>query len=102
MIGLALDRVGFRDYFSHIFCFTELGFRKSEPGFWRAVERVLGVELRHVAMVGDSYEQDALRPRELGVQGVWFNHRGAVKREDIAVPVVEQLPEFARWVRDAV
>lgn len=101
MIELALARVGFARYFTRIFCFTELGFRKSEPEFWEIVERDLGVPLQHVAMVGDSYEHDAIYPRTLGVQAVWFNHHGAVARDRAAVPVVEHLPDFAAWVLGA-
>ncbi|MGK3997884.1 HAD family hydrolase [Sorangium sp. So ce1024] len=101
MIELALSRVGFDGYFSHVFCFTELGFRKSQPRFWRAVERGLGVPLENVAMIGDSYEQDAVYPRQFGVQGVWFNHRSSVERGDVRVPVVDELPRFASWVNGA-
>lgn len=98
MIELALSRVGFKDYFSEIFCYTELGYRKDQREFWQAVQTSLGVPLEGIAMVGDSYEQDALFPRSFGVQGVWFNECGLVKRESIDVPVVEQLSDFARWV----
>ncbi|WP_437278666.1 HAD family hydrolase [Sorangium sp. So ce375] len=101
MIELALSRVGFKNYFSHIFCFTELGFRKSQPEFWQAVERNLGVPLENVAMIGDSYEQDAMYPRRFGVQGVWFNHRGSVERDEVRVPVVDELSTFARWASSA-
>jgi FMN phosphatase YigB (HAD superfamily) len=101
MIELALSRVGFRDYFSHIFCYTELGYRKDRREFWQAVQTSLGVPLECMAMVGDSYEQDALFPCSFGVQGVWFNEGDVVKRERVDLPVVEQLPTFARWVIEA-
>ncbi len=102
MIELALGRVGFGSHFSHIFCFTDLGLRKSEPEFWEIVERDLGVPLGHVAMVGDSYLHDALWPRRFGVQAVWFNHRGKAERREVTVPVVEQLSEFADWILRAI
>jgi aminoglycoside 6'-N-acetyltransferase I len=50
MIELALDRVGFRSYFRDIFCFTELGFRKDQAEFWRAVQAALNVPLKSIAM----------------------------------------------------
>ncbi|MFT3820602.1 MAG: HAD family hydrolase [Rubrivivax sp.] len=102
MIELALRRAGLEAYFQQIFCHTELGCRKEQHEFWLAVERGLGVPLEHVAMVGDSYEQDALFPRRFGVQSVWFNLHGAVRRDQVATPVVTQLPAFSRWVASAV
>jgi FMN phosphatase YigB (HAD superfamily) len=101
MIELALRRAGLHLYFEQIYCFTELGYRKDQPEFWRAVQHGLGVPLKHVAMVGDSYDQDALFPRQFGVQGVWFNLHGADKRLKVATPMVTELPCFSRWVADS-
>ncbi len=78
LIERALSRVGFGHYFNHIFCYTELGFRKSQPEFLRAVAEQLGFRAEQVAMVGDSYEQDAVFPRQFGIQGVWFNTLRAI------------------------
>ncbi len=102
MIELALSRVGLHDYFSEIFCYTEIGYRKDQVEFWQAVEKGFGVPLSQIAMVGDSYEQDAQCPRAFGVQGVWFNDRGAAQRDQVQVPVVEDLPMFAQWVIEAI
>lgn len=98
MIELALKRVGFAKYFQHIFCYTDLGYRKERPEFWWAVEQGLAVPMRHIAMVGDSYEQDAVAPRSFGIQGVWFNPAGSVAGRDTRTPVVHSLETFARWV----
>ena len=101
MIELALSRVSLARYFSHIFCFTELGYRKSQVEFWRAVEQQLAVPLSAIAMIGDSYEQDAFYPRRFGAQAVWFNHAGKASRDEVAVPTVAALPTFAAWVMSA-
>ena len=97
MIELALRRAGLGSYFEHIFCYTELGYRKDQRDFWLAVERGLGVPLPRIAMVGDSYEQDAVAPRKFGVQGVWFNPSGAPVPEPAAIPMVSGLPTFSAW-----
>lgn len=102
MIELALSRVGFKEYFNEIFCYTELGYRKDQREFWQVVQTSLGVPLEGIAMVGDSYEHDAQFPRSYGVQGVWFNDRGAAVRDQVQVPTVEDLPTFARWVMNAM
>lgn len=109
MIERALERVGLHDYFAGIFCYTELGYRKSERGFWRVVETELGVPLSCIAMVGDSLEQDVCAPRRLGVQAVWFNERETNTRtgtevprsSPLEVPEVSSLVEFAALVRGA-
>lgn len=99
-IDAALARVGLRGFFDHVFCFTELGCRKSEPGFWQAVQRALGMPApAAIAMVGDSFEQDAAAPRRFGVQGVWFNPAGAPPPAGAAaVPQVRTLAAFAAAV----
>ncbi|GAA5784741.1 HAD family hydrolase [Chitiniphilus shinanonensis] len=101
MIELALRRVGFDEYFQNIFCYIELGCRKDQPEFWSAVAHGLGVPLAGIAMIGDSYEQDAHYPRSFGVQGVWFDPSGSAARKQVATPVVAHLPTFAAWVTSA-
>ena len=99
-IERALARVGLAQFFSHVFCYTELGCRKDEPAFWRAVSERLGVPATSLAMVGDSLEQDVRGPARAGVQSVWFSATAAVTERD--VPRVAQLPEFARLVLQAL
>ena len=103
-IEAALACVGLRGFFSQAFCYTELGCRKSEPAFWQAVQRTLGVPaLQGIAMVGDSFEQDAAAPRRFGVQGVWFNPAGApLPAGATAVPQVRTLGAFAAAVLRAM
>lgn len=102
MIELALERAGLAGYFGHIFCFTELGFRKDQSDFWLAVEQGLGIPRAQIAMVGDSYEQDALAPRSFGVQGVWFNPEQSATSDPVGIPVVSDLRSFSEWVARAV
>lgn len=99
MIELALARVGFAGYFSEIFCFTDIGYRKSQPEFWQVVTSKLRLQPEQIAMIGDSLEQDACGPREFGIQGVWFNPAGApAPGAKPDVPQVADLPVFASWV----
>jgi len=79
-----------------VFCFTEIGFRKNQPGFWHRVQQLVDEPLRHIAMVGDSLENDVLTPRSLGVQAVWFNPSG--QQSAAPVPTITGLPSFADLV----
>ena len=99
-IERALARVGLAQFFSHVFCYTELGCRKDDPAFWRAVSERLGVPTTSLAMVGDSLEQDVRAPARFGVQSVWFSKSAPYGDRD--VPRVAQLPEFARLVLQAL
>ncbi len=76
MIQLALSRVALDRYFDHIFCATELGYRKDHPGFWDIVESTLGVPLSRIAMIGDSLSQDVFAPKRFGMFSIWFNPNG--------------------------
>lgn len=97
-IRRALARVGLDGYIGHIFCARTLGVRKDDPDFWAAVSRTLGVPVGAIAMVGDSYRQDALGPRRAGVHGVWFAPDGAPPPAGDGVPSVRALATFAEWV----
>lgn len=95
----ALARVDLARFFEHVFCLTDLGCSKKEPGFWAAVERTLGVPLQRVAMVGDSLEHDVLGPRAFGVQAVWLDPSGGAA--PAGVLAVRRLEDFARWVLES-
>lgn len=99
-IERALARVGLAQFFSHLFCYTELGCRKDEPAFWHAVSQRLELPATSLAMVGDSLEQDVRGPARFGVQSVWFS--ATAPHADRDVPRVAQLPEFARLVLQAL
>ena len=90
MIELALGRVGLRDYVSEVFCYTEIGARKSSEEFWRAALERLGADPEHVSMVGDSLEEDVLAPRMFGIYAVWFTPGGERPR---SVPAVSKLTD---------
>ena len=100
LVELALSRAGLAGYFQSVFCYTELGFRKGQPEFWQVVSRHFGVPVGRLAMVGDSYEQDAALPRSFGVQGVWFNPTRQSAGQYGPVPEVWHLSQFAAWVKN--
>ncbi|MFT4190592.1 MAG: HAD family hydrolase [Comamonas sp.] len=102
LIELALSRVGLLQYFSHVFCYTDLRSRKSQAEFWQAAAASLGIRPQDIAMVGDSYEQDAAMPRLYGVQGVWFNPLAIPAGALGSVPEVERLEQFSAWICDVL
>jgi FMN phosphatase YigB (HAD superfamily) len=69
----ALERVGLKQFVGEVFCFTELGRKKSEPEFWEAVLTRLDAQRNEVVMIGDSVEQDVLGPARAGIRAIWLN-----------------------------
>jgi HAD superfamily hydrolase (TIGR01509 family) len=96
LIELALGRVGLRDLVDDVFCYTDIGARKDEDAFWRAVMERCGVEPSDVVMIGDSYDQDVLAPRSFGLHAILFAPAGAPFAG--AVPVIRELPEAVALV----
>jgi FMN phosphatase YigB (HAD superfamily) len=91
MIETALGRVGLRQLVSEIFCFTEMGVRKSDPAFWRRVLERLAIDPSRVAMVGDSLDEDVIPPRQAGIFSIWFDAAGRRPAGSFEHPVVQRL-----------
>jgi HAD superfamily hydrolase (TIGR01509 family) len=97
LIEIALGRVGLRDHVDDVFCYTEIGARKDEDAFWRTVMERCGVEPESVVMVGDSWDQDIVGPRNFGIHAILYAPAGTVFERE--VPVVRTLPEVVPLVR---
>jgi len=102
MIRRALARVGFDSYFTQIYCYTELGYRKDELEFWAKISADFDVPLTRMAMIGDSYQQDYLAPRSLGLQTILLRPQGVSGAVEPEVLAVSDLREFSRMVKNAI
>ncbi len=72
-VRAALDRVGLGQYFEAVYTVHELGARKPQPGFFLALERVLGLGRDEIGMVGDEFVADVLGATRCGWQAFWLN-----------------------------
>jgi HAD superfamily hydrolase (TIGR01509 family) len=93
MIEIALGRVGLRDLVTEVFCYADIGARKDSDEFWRAVVERLQAEPEHVAMVGDSLEQDVIAPSRFGIHAIWFNEDGRRPADLPGRAMATKLPE---------
>ncbi|MFL5405544.1 MAG: HAD family hydrolase [Myxococcales bacterium] len=93
-IETALVRAGLRELVSEIFCFTDMGVRKSDPAFWRHVLEKLAVDPSRVAMVGDSLVEDVIPPRQAGIFSIWFDAARSQRAEPLDHPVVHRLVDI--------
>ena len=90
-IEAALGRVGLRELVDDVFCYTDIGARKDEDAFWRAVMERCATEPTDMVMVGDSYEQDILGARAFGLHAILFSPEPRLFARD--VERVQRLPE---------
>ena len=100
-VARALERVRLNEFFTEIFCYTELGHKKDEPEFWEAVLARLGARKSEVVMIGDSLEQDVLGPMRAGIRAIWFNWKGEHCPTPVSVQVVRSLREVAAAIEAA-
>jgi FMN phosphatase YigB (HAD superfamily) len=91
MIERALARVSMLQYISEIFSFKEIGYRKDSAQFWNAVMSALVTTRRELAMVGDSFEQDVIAPRRVGIFSVWFNQDNRQFLDTQGLPTIHRL-----------
>jgi FMN phosphatase YigB (HAD superfamily) len=90
----ALERVGLNTFIDEVFCFTELGHKKSEPEFWDAVLTRLGAQKNELVMIGDSLEQDVLGPMRVGIRAIWFNWKQESYTGPLSIRSIQSLREL--------
>jgi len=70
-----IERFGLDRLFEHILVEEEFGVGKPEPEVYRHALRLLGVAPENAWMVGDNYQWEIVAPQELGMRGIWLNHK---------------------------
>jgi len=93
-IRKALGRVALDTHVSEIFCFRDLGLKKSDARFWDAVVGRLGVPRGQLLMIGDDLDNDVLAPRRAGIASVWFDSTRAPRPAGMMVPTIARLDEL--------
>ena len=73
VIWEALDRDGLRSLLDKVYCFQSIGHSKPAPEFFDYIVKELGMDRRHMVMVGDEFEKDVLGANQSGIRGIWFN-----------------------------
>jgi putative hydrolase of the HAD superfamily len=68
----ALERVGIRDYFSHLLTGDELGFQKPDSRFFLQVVSCLGLQPEECVSIGDNCGSDIRPASKIGLKTVWL------------------------------
>jgi FMN phosphatase YigB (HAD superfamily) len=100
LMGQALDRVGIRTYFDHLFTSKELGAAKPDPRFFRAIADRLGLAPSECVMVGNDYTKDIAGAKAVGMCTVWLHGAGSTEAEqaDFIIRTMAELPAVIRSV----
>ncbi len=69
----ALKRVDLHEYFSNIFCFKEIGFKKPTKEYFENVLKRLPYNLNEIIMIGDNLQKDILSAKKFGIKSILFD-----------------------------
>ena len=97
LVLAALERVGLAGLLDGVFASRDLGVAKPQAAFFDAVLDTLGLLPDQVVMAGDSYENDVVGAKRVGVWTIWYNPRGAARRaseplHDVEIADLRELP----------
>jgi putative hydrolase of the HAD superfamily len=70
-----IAKFNLRKYFERIFIEGEIGFGKPDKRVYRLALGSMELTPQEVWMVGDNLEWDVGAPQELGIYGIWNDHR---------------------------
>ena len=71
----ALKRVGADKYFNHFFASKDLGYKKPDPKFFRAIINTLETIPQQCVMIGNLYEKDIVGAKAAGLHTILFDEQ---------------------------
>ncbi len=69
----ALKKIELDRYFTDIFCFREIGCKKTDSRFYTGVIKKLKIDAGKIIMVGNDLENDVLVPKSCGIKAILFD-----------------------------
>ncbi|MCB0353924.1 MAG: HAD-IA family hydrolase [Bdellovibrionales bacterium] len=79
--------LGIAHHFDHVFCASDLGYRKPSPNVFRGVEQRIGATPEEMLYVGDCDFADYQGALSAGWQAVWFNQGGRKTADNIRAEI---------------
>lgn len=65
-----LEKLGITKYFSHFFFSSDIGYRKTDPEFYKICLKKTQNKAAECLMVGDNYLQDIVMPKKAGIKAI--------------------------------
>lgn len=90
-IDRLLQKLGLRQYFTHIITSLDVGIAKPEPGIFQEALRVAGLDPTEVMMIGDRVDTDILGANRMGICSVLVRWR---ERHPIRILTEKHKPLF--------
>jgi len=72
----AMNRLGSKQYFDHIFGEDVVGRIKADPEYYRRVLAACAAAPEETAIIGDSLPNDIIPARAAGIRTIWVNRQG--------------------------
>lgn len=69
----ALKRVELSQYFTEIFCYRNIGCKKTESRFYIEVLSQLKIKAKKIIMIGNDLENDVIIPISCGIKAILFD-----------------------------
>ena len=91
-----LGNSGIAHYFKTVTTSEDVGAKKPNPKVFKYALDQAGTDSTSSVMIGDSFEADVLGARALGMETIFFNHRG--ERLDNAGTSVQNLLEIKKYL----
>ncbi len=101
-IRQALACADLNELVDKVYCYQQIGHKKSSPAFFKFVLLDLGSESKSVFMVGDNFEEDVLSANKSGIRAVWFNHRSGEERSADLHQTIHDLRDLHKTLTDWV
>lgn len=72
-VRAALTRAGINSFFTGVYTYHDLGFRKGEQGYYDVLACKIGSLPSSLVMVGDDYSNDVWAASASGWRAIWYN-----------------------------
>jgi putative hydrolase of the HAD superfamily len=95
----ALTRVGADKYFKGFYAANEMGVRKPDPGFFRAILLDLDCKPERSISIGNIYEKDITGARDAGMKTILYNNAGQHGPFPKADTVIRSMEDLVGAVR---
>lgn len=94
LMGLALERVGIRGYFTHLFTSKELGYKKPDSKFFLEITSRIGVNPSECIMIGNDYEKDIIPAKMVGMKTIFYTEVGIAGPKQLADIIIHSMDEI--------
>jgi putative hydrolase of the HAD superfamily len=99
MVSQVLEREGIDQLFEAVIISAEIGIRKPRPEIFLAACERVGVAPAEALFVGDSFENDVVGAKRIGMDAAWLNPSGLPlpmegPRPNHILPELTALPEI--------